>query len=199
MNAQGTSGKVKMILFLFSLQLLSFLSHAQDRYTASFIELTVSGTSTLHDWTMKSVKGDCTVQISVAPGGQITGLSALNFSTPVNGLKSDHSGMDNNAYKALKSDKNPVISYNLSSVTIAPAAGGASTVTCKGTVTLAGATRDEEVVALCKTNPDNTITVKGTRKISMSDFKIDPPTFMLGTIKTGNDIVLNFTLVLKKS
>ncbi len=52
---------------------------------------------------------------------------------------------------------------------------------------------------MCKPNADNTITVTGTQKISMKDFAIDPPTFMLGTIKTGNDITLSFTIVLRRS
>ena len=58
---------------------------------------------------------------------------------------------------------------------------------------------DAQLVATCKLNPDNTVTVTGTEKISMKDFSIDPPTFMLGTIKTGNDITLSFNLTLKRS
>ena len=184
---------------LLGLVLFSLASHAQGRYTSSTIDLTINGTSTLHDWSMKSVKAQCTAVFQFDQSGQINGVSELSFSTPANALKSDHTSMDNNAYKALKTDKDPLITYALTSVKTAPAPGGATTVTCTGKLTIAGSTRDAQVVALCKPNTDNTISVTGAEKISMKEFSIDPPTFMFGSIKTGNDITLSFTLMLKRS
>jgi hypothetical protein len=186
-------------LFLLPFLLSGLLAGAQARYAGSAIDLTVSGTSTLHDWTMKSVKADCSANFTINSAGQIVGVDGLVFSTPATSLKSEHSSMDNNAYKALKTEKNPVISYTVNSVNVAPAEAGGVVVTCKGKLTIAGAVRDEDVIALCKLNPDNTISVTGTEKISMKEFSVDPPTFMLGTIKTGNEIVLSFHLILKKA
>lgn len=199
MYSQSTLGKARNIFLLFSLQFFVLSAGAQTKYTGTSVDLTVSGTSTLHDWTMKSVKADLSAQFTFNANGQITGVSELKFSTPVNALKSDHTSMDNNAYKALKTDKAPVITYMLTSVNVAPAAGGASTVTCTGKLTIAGATRDAQIVAVCTPAADNSIGVTGSEKISMKDFSIDPPTFMLGTIKTGNDITLTFHLLLKKA
>ena len=189
----------RLLILLFHLLSAGLLSSAQVRYAGTTVDLVVSGTSTLHDWNMKSVKADCSGVFTLNSAGEITSVEGLVFSTPATALKSEHTSMDNNAYKALKTDKNPVIVYTVSSVSIAPGKGGACTVTCKGKLNLAGSTRDEQVVALCQPNADNTITVTGTEKISMKDFNIDPPTFMLGTIKTGNDITLSFTLLLKRS
>lgn len=191
-------GKGSFLPFLFSLQLVCLIAGAQTRYSGSAADLVISGTSTLHDWTMKSSQATCTATFNLDGGGQVSALDALNFSTPATALKSEHSGMDNNAYKALKTDKNPTISYSLSSVSVSPGKD-ASTIECKGKLTIAGATRDEDVVAYCKINADNSITVTGTKKISMKDFQIEPPTFAFGTVKTGNDIVLTFHLLLKKS
>ena len=198
MNLRLLLGKGRSLSLLFSLQLLIIGANAQSHYTSSSVDLLVSGTSTLHDWTMKDVKADCTATIDLNAAGQLNALSALNFATPVNALKSEHSSMDNNAYKALKSDKAPQISYVMSSATITQNSAG-STVACKGRLTIAGTARDEDVVAVCKTNADNTITVTGTKKISMQQYNIAPPTFMLGAVKTGNDIVLTFNLILKRS
>lgn len=175
------------------------MSSAQVHYTGSSVDLVVSGTSTLHDWTMKSVKADCSALFLLNPSGNITGVQTMTFSTPAIGLKSEHTGMDNNAYKALKTDKNPTITYTLTSATVAPGANGAATVKCSGNLSIAGTTKEEEIVATCKPNPDNTITVTGTRKISMQEFSIAPPTFMLGAVKTGNDVVITFTMLLKRS
>jgi len=198
MYSKSSTGKASILLIILLPVLFSVTATAQVRYSSTTADLLISGTSTLHDWTMKSVKAQCAAVFQFNAAGQITGLQELTFSTPANGLKSEHTPMDNNAYKALKTDKTPVITYTLTAVNIAPAAG-TSTVTCTGKLTIAGATRDVQVVALCKPNADNTITVTGTEKISMKEFSIDPPTFMLGTIKTGNDILLSFTLTLKRA
>lgn len=186
-------------LFFLSFLFSALAVGAQTRYAGTAIDLTVSGTSTLHDWTMKSVKADCSASFTINSAGQIVGVDGLVFNTPATSLKSEHASMDNNAYKALKTEKNPVISYTVNSITVAPAEAGGAVVTCKGKLSIAGASRDEDVIALCKLNPDNTISVIGTEKISMKEFSVDPPTFMLGTIKTGNEIVLSFHLVLKKA
>jgi len=198
MNLSPILGKGRSLFLLFSFQFLLIGANAQSHYTSSSVNLLVSGTSTLHDWTMKDVKADCSATVDLNAAGQLDALSALSFATPVNALKSEHGSMDNNAYKALKSDKAPQISYVMSSATVTQSPAG-STVACKGKLTIAGTARDEDVVAVCKANADNTITVTGTKKISMQQYNIAPPTFMLGTVKTGNDIVLTFNLILKKS
>lgn len=174
-------------------------SFGQATYTGTTSDLVVSGTSTLHDWDMKSIKANCTAVFEFNNSGQITGIRNLSFSTPSNALKSDHTAMDNNAYKALKSDKSPIISYTANSVTVTPGISGVSNVSCSGTLSLAGATLHQDISAVCKLNADNTISVSGSRKISMKDFNIEPPSFMFGTVKTGNDVVLKFNLILKKS
>ena len=107
--------------------------------------------------------------------------------------------MDNNAYKALKTQQNPAISYVMTSAIVTPAQGGAYTVTCQGKLTIAGTTRDQQLIATVKANADNTLAVSGARTISMKDFNMQPPTFMMGAIKTGDEITLTFNLTLKRS
>jgi len=199
MKARPILAAGKTFLFLLSCQLLSLLSSAQVHYTGSSVDLVVSGTSTLHDWSMRSLKAECSALFTVNPSGSITGVQTMTFSTPAIGLKSEHTSMDNNAYKALKTDKNPTINYTLTSATVVPGANGTATVKCTGNLSIAGTTKEEEIVATCKPNADNTITVTGTRKINMPEFSIAPPTFMLGAVKTGSDVVITFTMLLKRS
>ncbi|MBS1602693.1 MAG: hypothetical protein JST42_08490, partial [Bacteroidetes bacterium] len=90
MKARPTLAAGRTLLFLLSCQLLSLLTSAQVRYTGSSVDLVVSGTSTLHDWTMKSVKADCNAVFLLNPSGNITGVQTMTFSTPATGLKSDH-------------------------------------------------------------------------------------------------------------
>lgn len=190
---------------LFATALLSALlllramaSPAQTSYTGSNVNLIVSGTSTLHNWDMKSSNGDCKAAFTVN-GTNISALSAMSFSTAAIALKSEHTSMDNNAYKALKTQQNPAISYVMTSAIVTPAQGGAYTVTCQGKLTIAGTTRDQQLIATVKANADNTLAVSGARTISMKDFNMQPPTFMMGAIKTGDEITLTFNLTLKRS
>jgi len=183
------------VSMVISLLVLSTLSYGQVKYHAKDdLNLLVSGTSTLHDWDMKEAKGECNAVFTLNPAGQITGLTSLSFVAPAEGLKSEHSGMDKNAYKALKTAANPNISYSLVSATV----GADGVIKCQGKLTIAGVTQNTELVANYKINVDKSITVMGKKNISMKDFKMEPPTFMMGTIKTGNDIVLKFDVSLRK-
>jgi len=175
--------------------LITSIGSSQVKYHAKDdLNLLVSGTSTLHDWDMKEAKGECNAVFTLNAAGQPTGLTSLSFIAPAEGLKSEHSGMDKNAYKALKTEANPTISYNMTSATV----GADGTIKCQGKLTIAGFTQNTELVATYKVNADKSITVNGKKNISMKDFKMEPPTFMMGTIKTGNDIVLKFDVSLRK-
>lgn len=182
---------MKRLSTIITLLLLTQVTFAQVKYHAKEkVQLTVSGTSTMHDWDMKSSKGESNATFILNPAGQITGLSFLSFVTLAKDLKSEHSAMDKNAYKALKTDRNAVISYNLTSATVSPD----GTIKCLGKLTIAGATQDTELQATAHVNADKTVTVKGSKKISMKQFSIDAPSFMMGTVKTGNDVTIAFNI-----
>jgi polyisoprenoid-binding protein YceI len=102
--------------------------------------------------------------------------------------------MDNNTYKALNVDKNPNITYVLSSATVTPVDGNTYTIKTTGKLTIAGSTRETDVVATGKMNADKSISVTGSKKFKMTDYGIKPPTAMLGTIKTGDDITISYNL-----
>lgn len=129
-------------------------------------------------------------------GDKISDLSLLVFTLPVTSLKSEHKTMDNNTYKALKASKHPEIVYALSSATVTPVNATTFTIRTKGKLTIAGTTRETDVVATAKVNPDNSITVTGSKKLKMTDYGVTPPKVMM--IKTGNDLTISYNLRLTK-
>jgi hypothetical protein len=161
--------------------------------------LVISGTSTLHNWDMKSSVVTCNATLVLNASAQLTGVTAINFSTPVDNLKSEHTSMDKNAYKSLKKEKFATINFvlNPNTATVVNAGGGNYTVKCRGKLTIAGSTVDTDLTANCKVNADKTITITGSKNISMKDYGVVPPSFMMGAVKTGNDIVLKFTITMK--
>lgn len=172
---------------------------AQVKYSSkNALNLVVSGTSTLHDWDMKSSQGNFDATFSFNAAGAVTGISGLSFTTPATALKSEKDAMDKNAYKALKTDKSPNISFTAASATVTAVNATDFSVKAVGKLNIAGAPLDAEIVATGKVNADKSITITGAKKISMKEFGMTPPSFMMGTIKTGNEVTLKFDLKLTK-
>lgn len=187
--------KTKTIFLLLGLIHFALLSMAQTRYhTKDDLRIVVSGTSTMHNWDMKTSAGESNATVTLNADGKITGLTTLDFTVPAQTLKSTHAGMDKNAYKALKTTDNTTISYTMSTATV----GADGAIKCRGKLSIAGTTLEEDLVATGQVNADKTISVKGSKKISMKEFNMTPPTFMLGTVKTGDDVTVQFDLTLRK-
>ena len=169
---------------------------AQAKYHVQTFDLTISGTSSLHDWEMKSSKGQVDATISVA--NDVVTFSGLSFDFPAESLKSGHSMMDNNTYKALGTGKNPNISFVLLSGNVTSV--GANTYQLKGIgkLTIAGTTKQTDLEVTLKYNPaDKSFTCTGTKKFKMTEYGVKPPSVMLGTIKTGDAISISYNLNIK--
>ena len=164
------------------------------------IDMKLSGTSTLHKWTMdaKTFTGEARFGFKADNSQQISSVKALNFALEVQNLKSGEKGLDKNAYKALKTDEYKDIYYKLTSATIIPEKDGKSLIKTDGKLTIAGVTKEIKIDVLSVVNQDATITCTGSYKLKMTDYQVKPPTFMLGAMKTGDDITLDFILVYKK-
>ena len=172
---------------------------AQSLLQSKGVTISLTGTSTLHDWEMKGAQGLGQAAFDVDGTGKLTGLSKLNFSIPSVSLKSEHTMMDKNTYKALNSEKFPNISFTLSSATVTSLGNNNYQFNCVGKLTIAGFTRDTDLVATGHYNPsDHSITVTGVKKMKMTDYNVKPPTVMMGTIKTGNDISIAYNVRFSK-
>jgi len=187
---------------IFSLVLISSLSiaplsgKAQSKFHAQTVNMLLTGTSTLHDWEMKSKEGQCDATITVNDN-KVT-LTSFSFSMPAESLKSEHTLMDKNTYKALNTDKNPNITLVLSSANVTPAGANTYQVKAVGKLTIAGTTKQTDVNATLKYNPaTKSFTCTGTKSFKMSEYGVKPPTVMMGTIKTGDPITISYTLVIK--
>ncbi|MEZ4909809.1 MAG: YceI family protein [Saprospiraceae bacterium] len=189
----------KFFIFLFSVAFIALHnpSFGQDaasvaKYKTSAAKLGISGTSTMHDWTMTSKNGTCSAQIEVN-GTSVKSIKSMQFNVNVSDLKSGKGGMDNNAYKALKSDKNPNISAEWISGTVT-----GNSFNGKIKLTIAGTTKETNLEGTVTANSNGNITVNGTKSFNMEDYGVKPPSFAFGAMKTGKDIVLKFDLVLTK-
>jgi len=178
--------------------ILTTALNAQIKYHASYTSVSIAGTSTLHDWDMTSQKANCDIALNF-DGVNITSLSSLVFTADAESLKSHHSGMDKNAYKALNSDKYPEISFASSYANIRPNGANSYLISAKGKLTIAGVSKDIWIAGVTTVNPsDMSVQTTGSAKIKMSEFNVEPPSFMFGAMKTGDEIIVKFSLTLKK-
>ncbi len=182
---------------------LSVALHSQTIYKINEtkdIDMKLSGTSTLHNWAMdaKTFSGEAQFDFKAGSSDELTSIKSLNFSLEVQNLKSGENGLDKNAYKALKTGEYKDILYELTSATVSSVSGNKYLLKTNGSLTIAGVTKDVEMDVYCVVNEDASITCTGSKKLLMTDYQVKPPTFMLGAMKTGDAITLNFVLVYKK-
>ncbi len=154
----------------------------------------LEGTSTLHDFTLNvsHVKGTASVVSPAAPHQ----LQGVNITIPVANIKSGKDAMDENLYEALNAEDHPEINYQLVSIRNVKTEGSVSTLHTEGTLTINGTTKVIPMTVTGKTLADGTIQIDGAKKILMTDFGVTPPTMFLGTVKTGNEITVRFSIVI---
>ena len=185
---------MKKNLIVIVILLLNFLTvSAQSTYKLTSAKNMVKGTSTLHDW--QCVVENQTGSAVINTRGTLA-VTSLNISMDVKSIKSvkeDGSyydaNMDKNAYKALNADKFPEITYKLISTASVKTNGNTTTLTATGDLTIAGKTNRvtfpvKAVVA------GNNVTFTGSTKFKMTSFGLKPPTALMGTIKTGDDLTI---------
>ena len=166
---------------------------SKNMTAAETVMIVIKGTSTLHDWEMKSEKGRVEVVLGVNKNAKLLGFTGLKFSVEAESLKSEKASMNTNAYKALKTNTAKNISFLLTGANITQLNETSYQVKAFGKLTVAGTTKETDVIADIKYNvADKSFTVTGTKKLKMTDYNVKPPSFMLGTVKTGDEISISF-------
>lgn len=190
----------KCMVLIFCLTCGISMVHAQAVYKledTKDIDMKLVGTSTMHKWEMDARTAEGEAQFEVKSGNILSSLKSLSFGIAVKDLKSDSKKLDKNAYKALKSDDHKNILYKLASAVVSPSKDGKQLVKTTGELTIAGVTKEIEMDVYCVVNKNGAITCSGAEKLNMTDYNVEPPTFLLGAMKTGDAITLDFVVVYK--
>ena len=141
-------------------------SSNNTKFYSSNMSLSIKGTSSLHDWEMKSSKGKCEVEFVIGANDKITAINSLKFDLDPTSIKSEYTMMDNNTYKALKTKSYKSISFVLASGTVTQTDAVSYVVKVLGNLTIAGKTQKIDLAATAKYNSaDKSFTVNGSKKI----------------------------------
>lgn len=180
------------LILLTAVLLFGYGMHAQSyKLNTKATSVMVDGTSNIHDWTIeaKNTGGVLSVKFS---DGNLAQIDKLEFSVVAESLVSGKSAMDKNTYKALNTDTYKNITYKLDKVnSIEKSAGNIYKVKTTGCLTIAGV-KNNISLNFDLSSSSNQLVLTGQYKLNMNDYKIEAPTAMFGTIKTGENVVVKF-------
>lgn len=171
---------------------LCFPAIGQDvlKVNAEKSSIVVEGGSTLKDWqaTAGTIEGQCTV-------ARESGLAISSAQVKVEGKTLDGGrGPDMNAkiLKALKVEDHPHVTFVASEANIVENNGGQIKVKTSGTLEIAGKSLPAEIDLQGTAEP---LELSGTHKLTFSQYDIEPPSALFGTIVCEDEITIQIKLV----
>ena len=180
------------VIYVFLLGLIAFpgvLTSQSLTLSSSKSTITVSGTSSMHDWTsnVESMTGSTVLDVKK---GDVSDISDLKITIPVESIKSGKNGMDKKTYEALKQKEHANIIYMLTSFK----SKSEGTIATTGDLTVAGKTNTVNMDVHYMVG-DNGRTFSGNIVVKMTDFGIKPVKALMGTIKTGDEVTIAFNVL----
>lgn len=122
-------------------------------------------------------------------------LQSLTLTMPVEQIEAESGGLTNNIHKYLKGDDYPNITFELNNVTNITEQNGSLLITASGIITAAGTENPVEMQVTANVQ-DGSIQFSGEKQLLMTDFNIDPPTAVFGTIRSKDEIRIEFNVTL---
>jgi polyisoprenoid-binding protein YceI len=161
--------------------------------------MSIQGTSSYHDWTSE-VKNVSLAGDFVIANGSLEKIKKATVLVLTKSIQSEqHSNlMDERTHNTLKADKYPSITYEFISVKSIEKEQKQTTLIINGTLNLAGTSKTTELQLNVSTNELGEIIISGEKKIKMSDYGIKPPVFMLGLLRVGDQVTINYEVVLEQ-
>ena len=156
------------------------------------------GTSTVRSWSCVAPRIDAVIDADEgAPAAVLAGTKAVKTVTltfPVAQLDCDNRTMNGHMMKALNAERQPTIRFTMTSYELAR--GTAVIGTLQGTLLLNGQTRPVSFPATF-VSANGALRVTGKYALKMTDWGVEPPKLMMGTMKVGETVTVNFDLQLQ--
>jgi len=194
------------ILLFFLTTFSGFAQTAQAQATDNFkllekSTMQITGTSTIHDWEcdVKDIQSSVTFDANALKADTMSNpVESLSLTIPVKSIESGKGGMDSKIHGALKEKKHPNVTFKLSKAELADNASSTDNfkLNIAGTLNIAGVSRDVNFPVEGKLQSDGTYEFTGQYKMDMTDYKIDPPSAIFGTIKSGKEVTVSFDVFL---
>lgn len=160
----------------------------------SAVTINVTGTSTLHGWTViaNEVK-DVPAKLTLT-GSENKTIDNFSFGVVISSMDGGRgASMNSKISKALQATEHPMITYTQSEPAILTDLqdDGAFKLQSKGTLNMVGQAKEIIIEVMGQKTTDGII-LKGSQPLKFSEFEIEPPSAMFGQIVCGDDIAVNF-------
>ena len=153
------------------------------------LDFTISGTSTIRGWTC-TAKG--TMAVTPGPGGGAAapafanGVKTAKVVVPVKAFTCPNAEMTEHLMQAMKPEQFPEIVYTVDKYEITGERAQAS-----GTMTIQGKTQPLAFPVVVKSSGAG-VSLEGETKLDMTAYGVQPPVVMLGMLKVGPQIRIEF-------
>jgi polyisoprenoid-binding protein YceI len=156
------------------------------------------GTSTVRNWSCKATQIDAAIDADAgAAAGVLKGQKAVKTVTltfPTAKLDCANGTMNGHMMKALNGTTNPNITFALSGYDLSAAAPVKGTL--NGALTINGVTKPISMPAEFSSAANGALHVVGKYSLTMTEWQVVPPKLMMGAMKVGPVVVVNFDLLL---
>ena len=152
-------------------------------------KLLLHGDSNLHEWDCTDPLTRSSVEIDKTSP---TLVRSLTLQMAVAGIECGNDTMNGKLRDALDAEKHPTIEYRFGSADRIPSDG--VKLKTLGTLTVAGVPRGVTFTVDASTEADGSVIAMGTIPLMMHEVGIEPPTAMLGLMKTADRVTIKFEL-----
>lgn len=188
----------KIIPLLITLLLATGSVFAQDITLTSSesSSMIIDGDSNVHDWEAEvtEVNGTLVLQnIESVTAENLTpeSFKSLSLTIPVEGIDAGSGGLRKNIHKNMEKDDFPNVTFELNNVTDISNQNGSLLITANGVITAVGNDYNAEMQVTANVQ-DGNIQFTGEQQLLMTDFGIDPPTAVFGTIRSKDEVLMKF-------
>jgi polyisoprenoid-binding protein YceI len=156
----------------------------------------VDGTSTARAWHCESTRAVGSAAAGTVDLAQLASVGSASVTVPVGTLDCRNNTMNGHMRNALKADASPELRFRATSVAVTPTGADQGTVAMTGTLSIAGQERPVTINGTVA-REDGQLRVRGSKRITMTEWGVRPPSLMLGAMRVAPVATVGFDVVLK--
>jgi len=165
-------------------------------------QMKIDGTSNIRDWDADITEMNATLALQDGEELSLETLTpesfkSLEITVPVGSIESGSRGLTKNIHKYLKEDDYPTITFRLDRITDIVRENDTAIITAVGVINAAGKDNTTIMTVTASMNPDGSINFSGEQELLMTNFDIDPPTAIMGTVRARDEFVVLYDVAFK--
>jgi len=186
-----------IVIFLFLIISSDSISQVHYNVIPTSSTMIIHGTSSIHDWQMEVTDLECSATLLVT-GNYINSIRETRFLCKTKSIISDYKLMNNKTYEALKADEFSIITFTMTNAGDISLPGNEFNGSINGFLSIAGEIKEIDVPFRGRLLTNGQVELEGRVPLKMSEFNIDPPTALMGTLKTGDEVWISYSLKMER-